>query len=47
MTTCAEAKLEEIRIAGKTLYVPSVEVCGRTVVERVNGLERHKSRTKR
>ena len=32
MTTCADAKLEEIRIAGKTLYVPSVEVCGRTVV---------------
>ena len=32
MTTCANAKLEEIRIAGKTLYVPSAEICGRTVV---------------
>jgi hypothetical protein len=32
MTSCANAKLEEIRIAGKTLYVPSAEICGRTVV---------------
>jgi hypothetical protein len=32
MNTCANAKLEEIRIAGKTFYVPSVEICGRTVV---------------
>ena len=30
MTTCA--KLEEIRIAGKTFHVPSAEICGRTVV---------------
>src|SRR5438093_297019 len=32
MITCANAKLEEIRISGKTLYVPSVEISGRTVV---------------
>jgi hypothetical protein len=32
MTTRANAKLEEIRVAGKTLYVPSAEICGRTVV---------------
>src|SRR5438067_265430 len=32
MTTCANAKLEEVRFAGKTFYVPSVEICGRTVV---------------
>ena len=32
MTMCANAKLEEIRISGKTLYVPSAEICGRTVV---------------
>ena len=32
MTTCADTKLAEIRIAGKTLYVPSAEICGRTVV---------------
>ena len=32
MTTCANAKLEEIRISGRTLYVPSVEICGQTVV---------------
>src|SRR5438874_781467 len=30
MTT--SARLEEIRIAGKTFHVPSAEVCGRTVV---------------
>src|SRR5438105_15865808 len=30
MTTCANAK--EIRISGRTLYVPSAEICGRTVV---------------
>src|SRR5216110_371867 len=32
MTTCANAKLEEVRFAGKTFYVPSAEICGRTVV---------------
>jgi len=32
MSTCANTKLEEIRIAGKTLYVPSTDICGRTVV---------------
>ena len=32
MSTCANIKLEEIRIAGKTLYVPSTVICGRTVV---------------
>ena len=32
MTTCANTKLAEIRIAGKTLYVPSAEICGRIVV---------------
>jgi hypothetical protein len=32
MTTRANTKLAEIRIAGKTLYVPSAEICGRTVV---------------
>jgi hypothetical protein len=32
MTACANAKLEEISIAGKTLYVPSTEICGRTVM---------------
>ena len=32
MTTGANAKLEEIRISGRTLYVPSAEICGRTVV---------------
>jgi hypothetical protein len=32
MTTCANTKLAEIRIAGETLYVPSAEICGRTVV---------------
>lgn len=32
MTTCANTKLAEIRIAGKTFYVPSAEICGRTVV---------------
>ena len=32
MTTCANAKLEEVRISGRTLYVPSAEICGRTVV---------------
>jgi hypothetical protein len=32
MTTCANAKLEEIRVAGKTFHVPSAEICGRTVV---------------
>jgi hypothetical protein len=32
MTACANTKLEEICIAGKTLYVPSIEICGRRVV---------------
>ncbi len=32
MTTCATAKVAEIRIAGKTLYVPSAEICDQTVV---------------
>src|SRR5204863_1462301 len=32
MTMCANAKLEEIRISGRTLYVPSAEICGRTVI---------------
>jgi hypothetical protein len=31
-TTCTNAKLEEIRVAGKTFHVPSAEICGRTVV---------------
>ena len=32
MITCSNTNLAEIRIAGKTLYVPSAEICGRTVV---------------
>lgn len=32
MNNCANAKMEEIRICGKTLYVPSTEVCGRRVI---------------
>ena len=32
MTTCLNAKLEEVRSAGKAFYVPSVVICGRTVV---------------
>jgi len=32
MTACADTNLEEIRIAGKTLYVPSTEICGQTVI---------------
>jgi hypothetical protein len=32
MTTCANPKLEEVRFAGKTFYVPSAEICSRTVV---------------
>jgi hypothetical protein len=32
MTTCANAKLEEVRFAGKTFYLPSAGICGRTVV---------------
>ena len=32
MATCPNTKLAEIRIAGKTLYVPSAEISGRTVV---------------
>ena len=40
MSTCAKAKREEIRIAGKTLYVPSAEICGRTVVVTGNWIRR-------
>ncbi|HEY3132483.1 MAG TPA: hypothetical protein VGL91_23725 [Acidobacteriota bacterium] len=32
MDSCANAKMEEIRICGKTLYVPSTEICGRRVI---------------
>jgi hypothetical protein len=32
MTTCASAKHAEIRIAGKSHYVPSADICGRTIV---------------
>jgi hypothetical protein len=32
MSTCANVESAEIRIYGKTLYVPSTEICGRTVV---------------
>jgi hypothetical protein len=32
MDTCANAKIEETRIRGQTLYVPSTEMCGRTVI---------------
>ena len=32
MDTCANAKIEETRIRGQTLYVPSTEICGRTVI---------------
>jgi hypothetical protein len=32
MSTCLNAKLEEVRSAGKAFYVPSVAICGRTVV---------------
>jgi hypothetical protein len=32
MATCANVKMEEIRSCGKTLYVPSTEICGRTVI---------------
>src|SRR6266446_10726700 len=32
MSTCANVEQAEIRISGKTLYVPSAEICGRTVV---------------
>lgn len=32
MNTRVKAERAEIRIAGKTLYVPSAEICGRTVV---------------
>jgi hypothetical protein len=31
-TACAKVEKIEIRIAGKTMFVPSVDVCGRTVV---------------
>ena len=32
MTTCLNAKLEEVRNAGKAFYAPSVVISGRTVV---------------
>jgi hypothetical protein len=32
MTSPVNAKLEEIRVAGKTFHVPSAEICDRTVV---------------
>ncbi len=32
MSICANVEQTEIRISGKTLYVPSTEICGRTVV---------------
>ena len=32
MAACANVKMEEIRSCGKTLYVPSTEICGRTVI---------------
>ena len=32
MNSCANAKMEEIRIRGKTLYVSSTEICGRTAI---------------
>src|SRR5215467_15119217 len=32
MSTFVNTKLEEVRIAGKTLYVPSADICGQRVV---------------
>jgi hypothetical protein len=32
MSTCANVEEAEIRISGKTLYVPSTEICGRTII---------------
>src|SRR4029453_2411423 len=32
MTPYTNAKLEEIRVSGKTFHVPSAEICGRKVV---------------
>jgi hypothetical protein len=32
MVTCANPKMEETRIRGQTLSVPSTEICGRTVI---------------
>ena len=32
MDNCTNAKMEETRIRGKTLRVPSTEICGRTVI---------------
>jgi len=32
MIACANPELAEIRISGKTFYVPSAEICGQTVV---------------
>jgi len=40
MSTCAKTDQAEIRIAGKTFYVPSAEICGRTVVVTGNLLRR-------
>jgi hypothetical protein len=39
-TSSIKSERAEIRIAGKTLYVPSAEVCGRTVVVTGNWLRR-------
>jgi hypothetical protein len=40
MSTCVKAEQAEIRIAGRTLYVPSAEICGRTVVVTGNWLRK-------
>ncbi len=40
LTRCMKVAREEIRIAGKTLYVPSAEICGRTVVVTGNWFRR-------
>jgi hypothetical protein len=40
MSATAMANREEVRIAGKTIYVPSAEICGRTVVVTGNWLRR-------
>jgi hypothetical protein len=40
ITTCMKVEQAEIRIAGKTLYVPSAEICGRTVVVTGNWFRR-------
>jgi hypothetical protein len=40
VTSSIKDGLAEIRVAGKTLYVPSAEICGRTVVVTGNWLRR-------